>query len=323
MPVPTLVELPPWLLLGFALAFGLIWGSFLNVVIYRVPRGQSILRPASRCPHCETPIRPWNNIPVVSWLLLRGRAACCGAAIPIRYPLVEAAGGLLALALVQTVLRPMAPDTPLWLGALTFCTYFALGLVSIAVAFIDLDHLYIPDSMSLGAIVVGLASFSLRPPLTFTESLAASIAGFVVVWLVFGVLYRAIRGRTGMGLGDAKLLAVAGAWFGWKGMFFALLGGSVQGTLAAVVVLLVRGRLDEPEAVQREREELLAAVAAIEDPVERQQAEQELQKDPIFEPSAGGAGARIPFGPFLALAIIEYMLVGEALLSQYMAWLAP
>ncbi len=319
--MPMLYELPPWLLRVFALSFGLIWGSFLNVVIYRVPRGQSVVRPASRCPQCGEPIRPWNNVPVVSWLLLRGRASCCGVKIPARYVLVEAAGGLLALALVESVLLPMPPDTSLLRGVLVFALWFALALALMAAAFIDLEHMYIPDSLSIGAIVLGLVTFWLRPPLSFTESLAAAAAGFVLVWLVFGVLYRLVRGRTGMGLGDAKLLAVAGAWFGWKGLLFALLAGAVQGTVAALLVLMVRGRIDEPEAVERERAALLAEVAAIEDPEEREEAEKELQKDPIFEPSAGVAGARIPFGPFLVLAMIEYLLVGEAFLAHYWAWL--
>ncbi len=316
-----LYEFPPWLLRLFAVSFGLIWGSFLNVVIHRVPRGQSVVRPASRCPQCGKPIRPWNNVPVVSWLLLRGRASCCGARIPARYVWVEAAGGLLALALVESVVFPMPPDTALSQAVLVFVLWFALAMALMAAAFIDLEHMYIPDSLSLGSTALGLATFWLRPPLSFTESAAAAVTGFVLVWLLFGVLYRLVRGRTGMGLGDAKLLAVAGAWFGWKGLLFALLAGAVQGTVAALLVLMVRGRIDEPEAVEREREALLAEVAAIEDPKEREEAEMELQKDPIFEPSAGLGGARIPFGPFLVLAMIEYLLVGEAFLAHYWAWL--
>jgi leader peptidase (prepilin peptidase)/N-methyltransferase len=236
--------------------------------------------------------------------------------------LVEAAGGLLALALVEAVLLPMAPETSLAHGAMVFFSSFALGLGLMGAAFIDLDHMYIPDSISMGAIVLGIATFWLRPPLTWTESLAASAAGFLLVWLVFGVLYRLVRGRTGMGLGDAKLLAVAGAWFGWKGMVFALLAGAVQGTIAALVVLMVRGRIDEPEAVRAEREALLAEVAALEDERERAEAEAELLKDPIFESvGSGPGGARIAFGPFLVLGIIEYLLVGDTLIHSYVTWL--
>ena len=320
--MPSFIEIPPWFLRIFALSFGLVWGSFLNVVIHRVPRGESVVRPASRCPHCGVPIRPWNNVPVFSWLLLLGRARCCGAKISPRYVLVEAAGGLLALAIVEAIVLPLPIETSLLRATMVFLSAFALALGLMAAAFIDLEHMYIPDSISIGAVVLGLATFSLRPPLTWMEALGASVAGFLLVWLVFGVLYRWVRGRTGMGLGDAKLLAVAGAWFGWKGMVFALLAGAVQGTMAALLILIVRGKLEEPEAVERERETLLAEVAAIEDEEQRREAEAELLKDPIFEPNSGGAGgSRIAFGPFLVLAIIEYLLVGRSLIDQYVTWL--
>lgn len=317
----TLSDMPPWFLRGFAVAFGLVWGSFLNVVIYRVPRGQSVVRPASHCPRCNAPIRAWHNVPVLSWLLLRGRARCCGERISARYPMVEAIGGLLALAIVEAVLLPMAPETPLLRVAAVFVADLALVVGLTAAAFIDLEHMYIPDSISIGAIALGLATVSFRPSVGLVEAIATAAACFALVWLGFGVLYRWIRGRTGMGLGDAKLLAVAGAWFGVKGAAFALMAGAVQGLLAAVLLLLVRGKIDEPQAVQREREELLAEVEAIEDPHERELAHAELMKDPIFETNTNGiAGARLPFGPFLALAIIEYLFVGEHLIEGYFSW---
>ena len=318
-----LYELPPWFLRGFALVFGLLWGSFLNVVIHRVPRGESVVHPASRCPECGKPIRPWNNLPIISWLLLRGRSRCCGKRIAVRYILVEAAGGLLSMALVESAVLSMpVANTSLLHAALVYSLWFAFGMSMMAAAFIDLEHMFIPDSISVGAIVLGLATYWLRSPLSFAEAIAASATGFVVVWLVFGVLYRLVRGRTGMGLGDAKLLAVAGAWFGFGGMLFALLAGAVQGTVAAVLVLVLKGRIDEPDAVIKERAALLAEVAAIEDPAERSEAEKELQKDPLFERNESGVGGvRVPFGPFLVLAIIEYMLVGNVLVEHYLSWI--
>ena len=320
--MPTLIDFPPWFLRSFALAFGLIWGSFLNVVIHRVPRGQSVVRPPSHCPNCGRPIRAWQNIPVVSWLLLRGKASCCGARISPRYVLVELAAGLMAVAIVESVLLPLPPETSLVRVLAVFLSSFGLALALTGAAFIDLEHMYIPDAISIGAAVVGVGTFSLRPPMTVWESAAAGATGFMVVWLLFGVLYRWVRGRTGMGLGDAKLLMVAGAWFGWKGMLFALMAGAVQGTLAAGLVLMIRGRIEEPAAVRQEREELLAEVASIEDPEERARAEEELGKDPIFEPEGGGvAGARMAFGPFLVLAIIEYLLVGPVLFERYFTWM--
>jgi len=314
--------MPLWFLRAFTLVFGLVWGSFLNVVIHRVPHGQSVVRPASRCPHCGAPIRPWNNLPVISWLLLRGRARCCKAKISPRYVLVEAAGGLLALAVLEALVVPLPPDTSVLRASVVFLASFSLALGLTAAAFIDLEHMYIPDSISLAAVLLGLATVSLRASVGIVEAIVAGLAGFLTVWLVFGVLYRLIRGRTGMGLGDAKLLAVAGVWFGWKGLLFALLAGAVQGTMAAMLLLIVRGRIEDPEAVQREREELLSEVAAIEDETLRAEAEEELRKDPIFEPEGAGPGAaRVAFGPFLVLAIIEYLLLGPALVEHYWEWL--
>ncbi|MCU0691241.1 MAG: prepilin peptidase [Polyangiaceae bacterium] len=320
--MPTLADLPPAIARLFAVLLGLVWGSFLNVVIHRVPLGQSIVRPSSRCPHCSAPIFAWHNIPVLSWVMLRGRSRCCATPISPRYVLVEAAGGLHALAVLEATVLALSPATDLLRAGMIFASGLALGLGMIAVAFIDLEHMYIPDSISYGATVLGLATFSLRPPLSFADAALSAVGGCGVVWLIFGVAYRAFRGLTGMGLGDAKLLMAAGAWFGWRGALFVLLAGSVQGTIAAVAMLAAGGKIEVPQAVQREREELLREVAAIEDPRDRARAEEELGQDPVFEPGGGGLGrARIAFGPFLALSIIEYLLVGPLLLEHLGPWL--
>ena len=124
-----------------------------------------------------------------------------------------------------------------------------------------------------------------------------------------------------MGLGDAKLVMMAGAWFGWTGAMFALLAGAVQGSIAAIVVLAVKGRIEEPAAVQREKREMAATLAQL-GPDERAQAETELARDPLYEPVASGlGGARIAFGPFLVLAMLEYLLVGRELLGGGLSWL--
>jgi leader peptidase (prepilin peptidase)/N-methyltransferase len=196
---------------------------------------------------------------------------------------------------------------------------FALALVG--VAFIDLEHMYVPDAISIGGTVVGIATFSLRPDLDVVAALVGAAVGFAVVWLPFGVLYRWIRGRTGMGLGDAKLVMMAGAWFGWSGAIFALLAGAVQGTVAALVVLLLHGRIDEPAAVQKEREETERALAELA-PEERAAAEAELARDPLYEavPRGNVGLARIAFGPFLALAMLEYLFLGPSV-AEYVQWL--
>jgi leader peptidase (prepilin peptidase) / N-methyltransferase len=252
--------------------------------------------------------------------VLRGRARCCGARISARYPLVELLGGALAWAIVETRITSLPFETEVWRAALLFVLYAALGLGLLAAAFIDLEHMILPDSITLGGSALGIASALLRPEHSWLDSLLGAGVGFAIVWLPFLVVYPLIRGRAGMGLGDAKLTMLAGAWFGWPGALFALLAGAVQGSLVAFVVYVVAGKIEEPEAVRREREEMLAEIAAAEGD-EQRQLEAELAKDPIgTEPEPGLALARLAFGPFLVLATLEYLLFGDALVALYLAW---
>ncbi len=319
--MPTLSDFPHWFLVAVVTSLGLAFGSFLNVVIYRVPRELSIVRPASRCGACGTPISPRDNIPLLGWLLLRGKARCCGAPISVRYPLVELLGGLLAWALLECVILPLPEQTP-WYGALgLFALHLALGLGLIAAAFIDLDHLYLPDPITLGGTALGLLSVPLRADITWQSSLLGMLVGFLLVWLPFDLLYRLLRGRPGMGLGDAKLLMLAGAWFGWEGACFALLAGSVQGTLIAVTTFLVKGKAEEPEVVKRERAALLAEIEAAEGE-EKERLVAELAADPLGHTEESGLGRiRMPFGPFLVLAILEYQLFGKVILESTLGYL--
>jgi leader peptidase (prepilin peptidase) / N-methyltransferase len=321
--VPTLADLPYPLVLGTALALGLAFGSFLNVVIYRLPRGQNLARPASHCPACGVPIKPYDNLPVVGWLLLRGKARCCGVRIPARYPLVELLGGLMAWAIVQTIILDLPLETAWWRAVAIFLAYLALGLGLVALAFIDLEHMILPDEITIGGTVLGILSAPIRPEATLFDSLIGAAIGFAIIYLPFDLLYRTIRGMPGMGLGDAKLVMLAGAWFGWPGAVFALLAGAVQGTIAAIVVYAAQGRIEEPEAVKQERAELREQLARAEGE-ERLALERELALDPIAtEPEPGLAKARLAFGPFLALASIEYMLFGKWLVRDYLrfVWL--
>jgi leader peptidase (prepilin peptidase)/N-methyltransferase len=309
--VLTLADFPPSFLVVTAVALGLVFGSFLNVVIYRLPRGENLAFPASRCPACGAPIAVRDNVPVLSFLLLRGRARCCKAKISPRYPLVELIGGLVALAIVRAVVLELPPETPAWKIPLIFLCYLALGLGLVAAAFIDLENLYLPDEITLGGTVLGVASVPLRPDATFVESLAGVVAGFLVIWLPFVFLYQKLRGRPGMGLGDAKLVMLAGAWFGWFGAVFALLAGAVQATAVTLAVLATRGKVEEPEAVKEERRALRAALESAEGE-EREALERELADDPLAEePEPGLGGARIAFGPFIVLAILELLLFGN------------
>ena len=315
-----LADLPVAIVRAYAIVLGLFGGSFLNVVIHRVPRGMGIAHPASHCPACSRPLRFYDNVPILSYVVLGGRARCCKAKISPRYPLVELLGGLLAWAIVEKLVLPM-DGTSVGRAAALFFAYLVFALALVAVAFIDLEHMYVPDAISLGGTLVGVGTYSLRPELDLVDTLIGAAVGFAVVWLPFSVLYRWIRGRTGMGLGDAKLVMMAGAWFGWSGAIFALLAGAVQGTLAAMVVLLVHGRIEEPAAVQKEREETERALAQL-TPEERAAAHAELVRDPLYEVAPPGSVglSRIAFGPFLALAMLEYLFLGPSL-GEYARWL--
>lgn len=317
----TLSDFPPWFLRAFALCFGLLWGSFLNVVIYRVPREMSVVHPGSRCPACGTPIRPWDNVPVLGYLLLRGRARCCGAKVSPRYPLVEAAGGVLSLAILEAVVLRLPEVTSIGRALAIYTADLALALGLLAATFIDLEHMYIPDPITIGGAVLGVATASLRE-MAFVDALLGAAVGFAVVWLPFVVIYPKIRGgRAGMGLGDAKLLGLAGAWFGWGGALFVLGAGAVQGTLVAIGLLLARGKIEEPEAVRQEREQMRTELAAMSEE-ERAEAEKELAEDPLHEePGEGFGQARLAFGPFLALATLECLLIGRDVMGSYLAWI--
>ncbi len=306
-------DFPLWFVRTVAGIFGLLWGSFLNVVIYRTPREMSVAYPPSSCASCGARIKPYDNVPVLSWLILRGRARCCGARISVRYPVVELLGGVLSLGSLELVRRALPPDASTIHAVSLFLLYFAFALALVAAAFIDAEHMYIPDSVTLGGAVAGLATAALRG-VSLEGALFGAAVGFVGVWLPFVVLYARLRGRAGMGLGDAKLAMLAGAWFGYTGAAFVVFAGAIQGTLAAIVVYTLFGKLDEPESVRADREELTRAAAEGD-----AEAAQILAEDPLLssEPGPGLGQARIAFGPFLALACLELLFgrewIGEAM----------
>jgi leader peptidase (prepilin peptidase)/N-methyltransferase len=315
----TIADFPPSFLRLLALAFGLVWGSFLNVVIHRLPRGMSLSRPGSHCPACKTPIRWYRNVPLISWLWMRGRAPCCGAKIAARYPLVELAGGVLSLAVMEALVLLMPLQTELLHAAVVYLAHFGLVLALVAAAFIDLEYMIVPDSISIGGTVLGLATFSLRS-MTLLDAVIGAAVGFLVVWLPFDVIYARLRGAPGMGLGDAKLLMLAGAWFGWGGALFVLAAGAIQGSLVTLLLVATGQGLEEPEAVKQEREELRKELEAL-PPEEREELEGELGRDPLAEEPEEGLGkARIAFGPFLILATLECLLIGR---ETIFSWILP
>lgn len=318
----ALVELPPALLLGLAAVLGLLFGSFSNVVIHRLPRGENLAFPASHCPACGKPIRAYDNLPLLGWLWLRGRARCCKAPISPRYPAVELLGGLWALAVMRAIVLDLPAATPLWRAMLIFVVYLALGIGLICAIFIDLEHMILPDPITIGGAVLGLVSAPLRG-VDFMSSALGAVLGYLLVRLLFVEGYRLLRGQPGMGLGDAKLLMLSGAWFGWPGVAFALLAGSLLGTLTAIGVYVARGRIAEPEGVVRERRELLEALETLSGE-ERARMEEELAQDPLFAEPKGGLGqARLAFGPFLAMATLAYPFVGPWLVAEYVEVMFP
>jgi len=242
----------------FAFAFGASWGSFLNVVIYRLPLHLSVISPPSHCPACKTPIRAYDNIPLLSWLLLRARCRTCDVKISPRYFGVELLVALLSLPLavhvldgrVAAVLTGRIEFMALFL-AWSFLFVFIVGLV--ALFFIDLDITELPPELTIPGIVLGLLYayllptegffFDLVPNPTLVNSLlGASIGGGLILGLI--VVYYLLTGRIGMGGGDIWMMAMVGAFVGWQGLFFIFLASSVQGivvALGAVGVAKFRG----------------------------------------------------------------------------------
>ncbi len=219
-------------------------GSFLNVVIYRVPAGLSLLHPPSRCPKCETPLRKRENVPIVGWLMLRGKCAHCGTAISMRYPVVEFVTMLLFL-------------TVFWIYGLSLQTlgYWVFLSFLLVLSLIDYDTLILDNRLMKSGLVLGLA-FQTAIAAGTTGTLSGTIAGFLWaalgavlgLWILDGMTWlgRALFGPNAMGSGDAKLLAMIGAWLGVKGMLLAMflscLVGSIIGVGATALKLLKRGQ---------------------------------------------------------------------------------
>lgn len=234
--MPDLSSLTPaqwYLLLGSVFVFGLCWGSFLNVVIHRLPRRESVVRPRSRCPGCGCPIPWYRNIPLLSWAALRARCADCGMRISWRYPLVE-----LLTALLFTAAAAFSRGSPLawpfhfwFLGALVACT------------FIDIDHWILPDRITLPGIAVGFlgAVAGAGPGPGWLASLGGILLGGGILYLVAWA-YRAFAHKDGLGGGDIKFLAMIGAFLGPQGALTTLVLASLLGSLAGVFLILWKGK---------------------------------------------------------------------------------
>jgi leader peptidase (prepilin peptidase) / N-methyltransferase len=204
---------------------GCCLGSFLNVVIYRLPQALSIVSPGSHCPRCKHDVAPYDNIPLLSYLILRGRCRHCGAAISLRYPLIEALAGLLTLFLFRN---------HGWQAQFFIELLFTYSLL--VIFFIDLDTMLIPDIISLSGIAIGLATSFFTPRLTWLDSLLGILLGGGFFYLI-AIGYRWWRGQEGLGGGDIKLLAMIGAFLGCPGVVCTILAGSISGTIVGLIVM--------------------------------------------------------------------------------------
>lgn len=264
---------------AFSFAMGACVASFLNVVIWRVPRGESIVMPASHCPKCGASIKWWQNIPILSWLCLRGKCANCKTAISPRYIIVETIGGALFLA-AFIKLGPLS-------GLLTLLFWWIWIALMIVGSFIDFDHKLLPDFVTVGGMILGVAagavfsileclssSFSLANFFPLWMSLSGLVFGFGLLWLVRFLGTKAF-GREAMGLGDVFLMGAVGALFGPVAVVATLILSSVFGSLAGIGLMLAAK----------------------------------------IRP---GRFVEIPYGPYICLGCLSWMFFGPELLKWYL-----
>ena len=285
---------------GFAGLLGLAFGSFLNVCVSRWPAGESVVTPRSHCRACARTLGWLENVPLLSWIVLRGRCRGCGAAISWRYPLVELAVGLLwaaaAWRYVPVALDPVASTRDATCALLAMAGKFIFDWLLVALAALDAENLWLPNMLTLPGILIGFA-YSLLPwylidrlpifgiqqativGLALRSVIAIVVAAGVVLLLRW--VYGLIRHREGMGLGDVKLMALLAAWLGLPGTLLAFLIGTLLGAIAGVIVILFPSKREDP-------------------------------KD--------WATTRLPFGTFLCIGGIVSSLWGVTIINAYMRW---
>src|SRR5690625_1365026 len=279
----------PAIFLIVSFLFGAITGSFLNVCIYRIPEEKSVISPGSRCA-CGKPVAWYDNIPILSWILLRGRARCCGRPFSVRYPFIELLTGLLFL-ICWWRFPPLVA-----LCGMLFCA------ILICATFIDFDHMIIPDRFTIGGAVVGVILSFLVPSLHGFESDIAMLDGIrsglssiiglligsaVVLWIA--LLAEIVLRKEAMGFGDVKFLGAIGAFTGWQGGLFSIFGGAVIGTVGVALLMVFRPlfRTKKPKSEEGEEDIALARM--------------------------------VPFGPMLALGGLLYFLFLSGLVDDYFA----
>ncbi|MDQ3037939.1 MAG: prepilin peptidase [Myxococcota bacterium] len=317
-------ELPAWIVRVFAFVFGATWGSFFNVAIYRWPREMSVVTPRSHCPACAAPIPGWRNVPILGYLLLRGKAACCGAKMSPRYLFVEVLSGVLAIAIAERFIVSAEGATSLGAAGLETALWFAFAGGLVIATFVDLEWMEIPDEVSIGGTALALATAMFRPSVPLEEVVLGAGAGYLVVHLLLVWSWERITGDRGMGEGDAKLAMFIGAFLGWRGALFALVAGSFQGIIGYVIARASGSRIgpsqDHPhdEDVAKTVPEAAPPVGTDAEPDAGTDAAPPVGTDaePGDEPRAS---RKIPFGPFLALGAIEFLFFGNAIVDWYLS----
>jgi leader peptidase (prepilin peptidase)/N-methyltransferase len=295
--------------IAFAVAglFGALWGSFFNVCIARVPLGQSVVSPGSHCFSCNAPVRAFDNIPILSYLLLRGRCRSCGARFSPRYALVEVlvAGISVLLWWRFGAHPPGGDDAALGLRVAQYMVGFAFAGVLVVLSFIDLDTKRLPDIITLPSIAIFFLAGLATGQVGWLDRLIGAAAGYGVIWTISTVYYYS-TGREGLGLGDAKLLAVIGVVLGWRALPMVIFGASFVGIVISVPLLLLKQRGDKISAAT------MPAVAP--DPAS-------ATNTPADAADAAGPSIRraeVPFGPFLALAALVYLFAGEQIWAAFL-----
>ncbi len=287
--------LVPWFFPFMAVLVGACIGSFLNVCIYRIPKGESVVHPGSRC-GCGQPIAWYDNIPVLSWLILRGRARCCGRPFSFRYPAIEFLTAVLFLA-SWLLFPPGKAVAGAVLCSMVICAHF-----------IDHDHLIIPDALTLGGVAAGFLLSLALPSLhgqthdifmvaSIRSGLAAVLGIFVgsalVLWIA--LFAEAILKKEAMGFGDVKYLGALGAFVGWKGAVFGLFGGATLGCVWFILAYLWKKITGRTSPV----------------PLRAETAE--------GQPTELGLGVHVPFGPMLGLAALIYFFCLHRWVDAYFA----
>ncbi len=287
----------PWFFASLAAIFGALTGSFLNVCIYRIPEERSIIFPGSTC-SCGKPIPFYHNIPILSWLILRGKASCCGAPFSSRYPAIELLTGVLFF-WSWSIYPPVVALIGMLFIAFLICS-----------TFIDLDHMIIPDRFSIGGMVLGVLLSFIFPQLHGVEGLpiisnfqsgitsiiGALIGAGLVYWIA--VLGEIVFRKPAMGEGDVKFVGFIGAFCGWQGAVFAMFGGALVGSIVLLPCLML-GKLFGSRALDTSEN------------TENQNGE-EGEESVQF-------GAQVPFGPMLAAAGLIYFLGFHQYVDAYFA----